>query len=1086
MWQEAKTGILFNKIDELNNCQRDHLEMLYSLDAAIKIQEGYLVPYENVARWSDEECEMFSIPERNPYKLLIRSSGDLGHNDLRYIIEVLKPNGECFINPKFNGAFLHITDSMTYRLSFDQYQLVTIAKYSNNQISEIDRKKIREFNLSNLSGVQTHAKKSNDAIDPVLSESNNMIVMPHKLSVCFAKDDRDGKYYAEPVILINTNCGIVPSEHAAEFRDLFAKRNAVVSVYKSNKDRTQFVFSKDQVQGLDQIKKLRGLSEADKERFTQQPREVFSEEVFYFNDAYDQENYDQENNDGEWIPEEGDFIGSEYSDRVTGVTAVSKSAYYGSGHKTGGWLPSEGEIAVSAGNPTEGEKTKGESKPIGGLPQPEIGAKPNVGISTKPIDQNVNGFSEGGTNSNEPQKPLKKSLNFALGIIDNFEKLGYSAGSKERHGTLDESAIRNNITLHKHQLEGVAWMYSVWRLGLKGVLLADDMGLGKTLQTLAFIAAIRKGSNDSSANKPVLIVAPTALLANWENEYKKFIEDDIFSDVKRLFGSSLQKYATGEPTPNKKKKLELKLENDALALTTYETLRDYQFSFAEIAWGIIIADEAQKIKNPSAGITKAIKAMKYDYVISLSGTPVENSWVDLWSIMDFVQPAKLSDLKTFKSKYISTLVDKEGNIEEVEMLGASLKENLNPQFLRRMKKDHLEGIPEKFEHKCIQEMPDYQSRRYMALVQNAVVSKMQPLQVIAKLRDISLHPDLGSKKVDAFCEDEPDVIIGQSARLISVFKILDDVQHGDEKALVFLVSKKMQLVLKSLIERKYGIKISNPVNGEMNGIARQIIIDRFNRSIGFNVLILSPEAAGVGFTITSANHVIHLSRTWNPAKEDQATDRAYRIGQEKDVHVYLPMACHKSLGDGGSFDERLDALLSYKRRLSENVLYPGGDNQGDGEKMYHQIIDTVDVLLPAYNWSITDVDTVVGDVFEQIITKLYDGIDGYSARKTPQSNDYGADVVVDIDDQDEGLLIQCKHKANPTQSLGNGGVQEIVSAVEYYKKLHNGKSFIPVVVTNAMEFTPGAIELAESNKVKLISRSELNDMLIKYPVLRDC
>ena len=145
MWQEAKTGILFNKIGELNNCQKDHLEMLYSLDAAIKIQDGYLIPYENVARWSDEECEMFSIPERNPYKLLIRSSGDLGHNDLRYIIEVLKPNGECFVNPKFNGAFLHITDSMIYRLSFDQYQLVTIAKYSNNQISEIDRKKLESL-----------------------------------------------------------------------------------------------------------------------------------------------------------------------------------------------------------------------------------------------------------------------------------------------------------------------------------------------------------------------------------------------------------------------------------------------------------------------------------------------------------------------------------------------------------------------------------------------------------------------------------------------------------------------------------------------------------------------------------------------------------------------------------------------------------------------------------------------------------------------------------------------------------------------------------------------------------------------------
>ena len=180
-----------------------------------------------------------------------------------------------------------------------------------------------------------------------------------------------------------------------------------------------------------------------------------------------------------------------------------------------------------------------------------------------------------------------------------------------------------------------------------------------------------------------------------------------------MHGYNLRNFFTGELTPNGKRKLSLKnLPTNSLAVTTYETLRDYQFSFAEISWSCIVADEAQKIKNPDAGITKALKAMKCDFAICLSGTPVENSWLDLWSIMDFVQPAHLDALEVFKKKYLARLTE-----ENIQQLGEELKKNLEPLFLRRMKEDFLSGLPAKEIFLCPQEMPLYQSKIYCAVLE---------------------------------------------------------------------------------------------------------------------------------------------------------------------------------------------------------------------------------------------------------------------------------------------------------------------------------------------------------------------------------
>ena len=684
-------------------------------------------------------------------------------------------------------------------------------------------------------------------------------------------------------------------------------------------------------------------------------------------------------------------------------------------------------------------------------------------------------WGEGGTVP-PPPKNLPPRTVLGLKIKENFEQIDYTKGLATRQGKFFADVLLANAKLFDYQIFGVWWMSQLWQDGWRGVLIADDMGLGKTLQTLTFIGGLKKFN---AVNQPILIVAPTALLENWKVEYKKFLRGDVFSEVIPLHGDALKNFYTDELTPNGNKKLSFEtLPADSLALTTYETLRAYQFSFAKKSWSVIVADEAQKIKNPDAGITKALKAMKYDFAICLSGTPVENSWIDLWSIMDFVQPAHLDAKEIFRAKYIDHLTG-----ENIQELGAEFRESLEPLILRRMKEDYLSALPKKNIYLCPQEMPSYQSKIYCSVLEKYRRREFRTsFEFLAKLREVSLHPDLNTLSIEKFFELDANEIIKRSARLIKTFELLDQIKTRGEKVLIFVTSRDMQLILKRLLEEKFKLKMLPPINGIMNSIKRQRFIDAFKRTVGFNVLILSPEAAGVGFTITEANNVIHLSRTWNPAKENQATDRVYRIGQEKSVNVYLPLACNKNLR-GKTFDENLDELLNYKKILSVKILFPTAETNADAKTLADILKPKDDEILETTYWTIEDVDSVAGVAFEKIISDLYNTMENLSAIKTPDSNDFGADVVVQPVKGNAGLLIQCKHTTFPERAIGNDGVREIYAAVAHYEKKYRLK-FQPVVITNAKNFTSGAIKLARDTDVKLITRRELQKMLYDYKVLR--
>jgi superfamily II DNA or RNA helicase len=480
-----------------------------------------------------------------------------------------------------------------------------------------------------------------------------------------------------------------------------------------------------------------------------------------------------------------------------------------------------------------------------------------------------------------------------------------------------------------HQSEGFKWLVDAWEAGWPGVLLADDMGLGKTFQALAFMAWVRNSQKAGAATGavaqgPILIVAPTALLRNWAAEAALHLAPNVLGERIDAFGSglkALKRAKTAGWTPEDGLDVD-RLRRADWILTTYETLADNHRAFARVACSIIVFDEMQKVKLPGTINTHAAKALNGDFILGLTGTPIENRLEDLWCIMDRIAPGYLGDLKTFSATHTQDAHD------ALKELKAKLDEpgpDRPAVMLRRMKEQILVGLPTKTIKPYRVAMPPAQSAAYEKAVREAQSGEPTPvkmLQVVHALRSISLHPN-GGKEVDAYDPKAAANWVGASARLVQVLSILKDIKRSGEKALVFLEDRDVQTTFAAAAATLLQLR-SEPVtiNGTTPGAKRQDIVDRFqDGSPGFNLMVLSPKAAGVGLTITAANHVIHLSRWWNPAVEDQCNDRVYRIGQTKPVTIHVPMAIHLALGDR-SFDVNLDKLLRAKRALSQHMLAP--------------------------------------------------------------------------------------------------------------------------------------------------------------------
>jgi SNF2 family DNA or RNA helicase len=515
----------------------------------------------------------------------------------------------------------------------------------------------------------------------------------------------------------------------------------------------------------------------------------------------------------------------------------------------------------------------------------------------------------------------------------NFEALEYSkAIRKPRHSWGEQGEISTFGTRTKfkpHQDDGFRWLVESWLAGWPGVLLADDMGLGKSYQALAFLAWVKR-NQDIAVQRgmrrklPILVVAPTALLDNWIKESKIHLFDNALGQNRAdVFGPGIRKFRNTEPATSAPEALNWrKIEEHDWVLTTYETLANYQTSFARILFSVGVFDEIQKIKDPGTLNSVSAKSVNAEFVLGLSGTPVENRIEDLWSVMDRVVPGFLGELKKFSSTY------KDAMIEDYRILSDMLMKPVDEApaiILRRMKADVLEGLPPKTIDARRIEMPEVQQKKFEEIVRGWDGAKARGrgamLEVVQKLRAVSLFPgdpakfDLTTRKGVADWK-------GQSARLARTFEILHELEAKGQRGLVFIEHRGMQALLAQAISTEFDIEPPIIINGATPGARRPAMVEEFEaRKTKFDLMVLSPKAAGVGLTILSANHVIHLSRWWNPAIEDQCNDRVYRIGAKLPVTVHIPIAVHPRFGDD-SFDVQLDRLVNHKRKISNGLLMP--------------------------------------------------------------------------------------------------------------------------------------------------------------------
>lgn len=441
--------------------------------------------------------------------------------------------------------------------------------------------------------------------------------------------------------------------------------------------------------------------------------------------------------------------------------------------------------------------------------------------------------------------------------------------------------------LRPYQMDGYKWLMGMTQFNF-GVCLADDMGLGKTIQILAFLLSYKNISK-----KNVLLIVPASLIGNWEKEIKKFAPTLDYYIARSVKSDAM------------------KIKNTFLTITTYQVSQKLNTVY-DISWGIVILDEAQAIKNPETVTAKKIKSLKRETAIALTGTPIENTLINLWSIFDFINPGLLGSESEFRKKYnIKSSSSKNTN---------SLNILIRPFLLRRLKTDKniISDLPEKNENIIYSELSKKQIILYKKIVaelgeqkiskENQFEQKRMILTAILQLKQICNHPS-------QFTGDE-EYSIEDSGKFKLLKEICSTIFEKREKVLVFTqfkeITKPLNNLLKDIFHKKGFI-----ITGDTSINKRNQYVDEFqNDEIPY--MVLSLKAAGVGLNLTSATHVIHFDRWWNPAVENQATDRTYRIGQTNCVNVY-------KFTTKDTIEEIISSLMETKTKLSDSIL-EGIDN----------------------------------------------------------------------------------------------------------------------------------------------------------------
>ncbi len=463
--------------------------------------------------------------------------------------------------------------------------------------------------------------------------------------------------------------------------------------------------------------------------------------------------------------------------------------------------------------------------------------------------------------------------------------------------------------LRPYQQRAVAWMDLLERTGI-GACLADDMGLGKTAMVLALVMAERERSaprgelGDDRQRGPTLVVCPTSVVGNWKREAEKFAPQ---LNVTIHHGTGRSR--TGE--------FSTQVADADIVITSYSLVDRDRTTLALVPWSRVVLDEAQNVKNPEARQTKAVRALKASRRIALTGTPVENHLGELWSIMEILNPGLLGSAKAFRERFALPI---ERYHEEDAARG--LRALTRPFVLRRLKTDRsiITDLPEKLEMKVLCNLTREQATLYKAVVDDmlrriddaeGIGRRGLVLATLLRLKQVCNHP--------AHYLGDSSTLAARSGKLERTVEILDEVLQSDERALVFTQFAEMGSMLRSHLQQRLGCQVAF-LHGGVARKQRDAMVDHFQGQDDgeLPVLVLSLKAGGTGLNLTRANHVVHFDRWWNPAVEDQATDRAFRIGQHRNVQV-------RKLICAGTLEDRIDQMIDSKRDLAERVVGTGED-----------------------------------------------------------------------------------------------------------------------------------------------------------------
>ncbi len=451
--------------------------------------------------------------------------------------------------------------------------------------------------------------------------------------------------------------------------------------------------------------------------------------------------------------------------------------------------------------------------------------------------------------------------------------------------------------LRPYQERGVAWLAYQSRLGL-GCCLADDMGLGKTIQLICHVLnQIQRYPND---RRGTLLICPMSVVGNWKREFARFAPS-VHVVIHHGYNRA----------QNMAELLEMLEIPGTVVITTYGLItRSPDFMFRH-HWANIVLDEAQAIKNASSKRSMTVRELKADFRVALTGTPIENRLSELWSILDFLNPGLLGSHARFQRLYGIPI---ERNNDETAL--ERLRNLVSPFILRRIKSDPniIQDLPDKMENKIYCTLTREQATMYQALV-DLTMKKIESAQGIARhgqvlallthLKQIVDHPAIYQKDGMLSCE--------RSGKVQRLVEMLETILENGEKALIFTQYKEMGDVLVDILSNELNLEDIPFLHGSLTAAQRDVLVADFQSPDGPPIFILSLKAGGTGLNLTAATHVFHFDRWWNPAVEDQATDRAYRIGQDKNVQV------HKFL-TMGTLEEKIDTMLEEKKTLSDSIV----------------------------------------------------------------------------------------------------------------------------------------------------------------------